>query len=107
MNQITVRKELLLNLGNFSNEKIVVEITANDNFENLWKVVETCSANSLVGVRIRDCIPFPLSAFFIIPAANARVFPEPVEAAAITSFPSRISGIDFSCISVGSSNFCS
>lgn len=37
--QITVRKELLLNLGNFSNEKIIVEITTEDSFENAWKEV--------------------------------------------------------------------
>jgi autonomous glycyl radical cofactor GrcA len=37
MKTITVRKELLLNLGNFSNEKIIVEITTDQPFEEAWK----------------------------------------------------------------------
>lgn len=55
-----------------------------------------------MGVRTRPRIPCPLVAFFIRPAAKTRVFPEPVAAPPITSFPSRTSGIAFSCISVGS-----
>jgi len=39
--QITIRKELLLNLGNFSNEKIVVEITTDQPFDEAWKELNT------------------------------------------------------------------
>jgi len=42
-----------------------------------------------------------------MPDANASVFPEPVADPAITSSPARIKGIDFSCISLGLSNFSS
>ena len=42
-----------------------------------------------------------------MPEANASVFPEPVADPAMTSSPSRMRGIDFSCISVGFSNPCS
>jgi len=39
MNQITVKKEILLNLGNFSNIKIGVEITSDESkIEDLWGV---------------------------------------------------------------------
>jgi len=37
MKTITVRKEILLNLGNFSNEKIIAEITTDQSFEEAWK----------------------------------------------------------------------
>ena len=36
MKTITVRKEVLLNLGNFSNIKIGVEITTDKGFDDAW-----------------------------------------------------------------------
>jgi hypothetical protein len=36
MKTITVRKEVLINLGNFSNIKIGIEITTDKGFEDAW-----------------------------------------------------------------------
>ena len=36
MKQITVRKEVLINLGNFSNIKIGAEITTDQPFKDAW-----------------------------------------------------------------------
>ena len=37
MNTIRVSKELLINLGNFSNIKIIAEITTDKPFNEAWK----------------------------------------------------------------------
>ena len=69
MKQITVRKELLLNLGNFSNEKIIAEITTDQPFEEAWKELNAQIAEQEMlerGLRIpvktvsedKDKIPF-------------------------------------------------
>ena len=34
---ITVKKELLINLGNFSSVKITAEITTEDSFDEAWR----------------------------------------------------------------------
>jgi len=66
---------------------------------------DTCTHNSLVGVRITHCKPPPRIILSNIGRQNASVFPEPVSACPTTSFPLIISGQHFSCIMVSSSNF--
>lgn len=72
-------------------------------FANRFMAVATCSANSLVGVSTSPWMPLPSSVLFSNPTPNARVLPDPVAEAAMTSFPASIGGMVFVCTSLGSS----
>jgi hypothetical protein len=67
----------------------------------------TCIASSRVGTSTSAEIPRVLcfASFSITGIRNASVFPVPVCAVAIKSFPSRACGIAAACTGVGTRNF--
>jgi hypothetical protein len=78
-----------------------------DIFPSLVATLYVCRASSLVGKTMRAFTFFPYidSMEFNTGRRYAAVLPEPVLERIITSFPLITTGIDLSCISVGSVNF--
>ena len=62
---------------------------------------EICIANSLVGAIIKACVTGIFFNRSIVGIKNAKVFPVPVFARTIKSFPVRAAGMTFSCTGVG------
>ena len=69
--------------------------------QSFWTTLPTWMHNSLVGVKIKTCGPFPDTALECAPSVNAIVLPVPLLLWNKTSFPYNIFGTDIFWINDG------